>query len=218
LSGLGEASLRLHANFLQGRNDAQGCYVRRRQVFRGRWIKHGGYYPKYLLKLFRRDAVQIDESDLVDHHFRVQGHTLKLGADIIEDNQNEADISIWITRHNRYATLQAQEEVKRRERECAHHSVKSLFDTPDQRILWLKQLWQRLPLYVRPALYFLYRYFFRLGFLDGKEGFIFHFLQGYWYRLLVDIKIDELQSDGVKSQLPCSETTAHEQATGSIKP
>ena len=203
---------------LQGQRAAHGCYVRRRQIFRGRWIQHGGYYPKYLLKLFRRDAVQIDEGDLVDHHFRVQGHTLKLGADIIEDNQNEADISIWITKHNRYATLQAEEEVQRRAGESARHSVKSLFGTPDQRVLWLKQLWQRLPLFVRPLLYFLYRYFFRLGFLDGKEGFIFHFLQAGWYRLLVDIKIDELQREGVKNQLPRSETAAHEQATGSIKP
>ena len=51
-----------------------------------------------------------------------------------------------------------------------------------------------MPLYVRPFLYFIYRFIFRLGFLDGKEGMLFHFLQAFWYRLLVDIKIDELQN------------------------
>ena len=51
----------------------------------------------------------------------------------------------------------------------------------------MKRLWDRLPLYLRPLLYFCYRYVLRLGFLDGKEGFIFHFLQAFWYRLLVDI-------------------------------
>lgn len=50
-----------------------------------------------------------------------------------------------------------------------------------------------MPLYLRPFLYFSYRYFLRLGFLDGKKGFVFHFLQSFWYRLLVDIKIEQLR-------------------------
>jgi hypothetical protein len=60
----------------------------------------------------------------------------------------------------------------------------------------MKRLWDRLPLYVRPVLYFVYRYVLRFGFLDGKEGFVFHFLQAFWYRLLVDIKLDELRKRG----------------------
>src|SRR6185369_11292259 len=83
-----------------------GCFISRRQVFRGKWIKHGGYYPKYLLKMFRLSNVRVDEGDLVDHHFRVDGKTVKLQHDIIEDNKNEADISVWIAKHNRYAALQ----------------------------------------------------------------------------------------------------------------
>jgi hypothetical protein len=55
-----------------------------------------------------------------------------------------------------------------------------------------------LPLYVRPFIYFSYRYFLRLGFLDGKEGAIFHFLHAFWFRLLVDIKLDELQRQGAR--------------------
>jgi hypothetical protein len=54
-------------------------------------------------------------------------------------------------------------------------------------------VWARLPAYVRPLGYFLYRYVLRLGFLDGKQGFVFHFLQAWWYRLLVDINLDELR-------------------------
>src|SRR5205085_8734075 len=67
-----------------------------------------------------------------------------------------------------------------------------LFGNPDERTLWLKGRWYRLPLFVRPFLYFFYRYFLRLGFLDGKQGFLFHFLQGFWFRLLVDVKLEEL--------------------------
>ena len=66
------------------------------------------------------------------------------------------------------------------------------FGTPDQRIAWMKAIWWKLPLYWRPVLYFLYRFVFLLGFLDGKQGRLFHFLQGYWFRLIVDVKIEEL--------------------------
>jgi glycosyltransferase involved in cell wall biosynthesis len=167
-----------------------GYFLARRQVFRGRWIRHGGYYPKYLLKLFRKDAVALDETDLVDHHFSVNGPTRRLTGDLVEDNRNEAAIFDWVAKHNRYARLQAREELQR----SSARSVR-WFGNPDERTGRLKQLWARLPLYVRPTLYFLYRYFVRLGFLDGKEGLIFHFMQAFWYRLLVDINIDELRAE-----------------------
>jgi hypothetical protein len=57
-----------------------------------------------------------------------------------------------------------------------------------------EKIYARLPITFRAFLYFLYRYLFRLGFLDRSKGFIYHFMQAFWYRLLVDIKIVELQS------------------------
>jgi glycosyltransferase involved in cell wall biosynthesis len=181
----------------------KGAYVRRRQVFRGKWIKHGGYYPKYLLKLFRTGAARVDETDLVDHHFRVDGRVIKLKHDIVEDNRNERDISVWIAKHNRYAVLQAREEMQRRRPDGAASARGRPLGSPDERVLWAKRLWSRLPLYLRPFAYFTYRYFFRLGFLDGKQGFIFHFLQAFWYRLLVDIKLDELgRKEAQETQAP----------------
>lgn len=176
-----------------------GAYLNRKQVFRGRWIRHGGYYPKYLLKLFRRDRVTIDDDDLVDHHFAVNGPTAKLEGDLVEDNRNESEIAVWIDKHNRYAVRQAREEQARWVEGALRTSRGRLFGSPDERTLWQKHLWNRFPLYVRPFGYFLYRYVVRLGFLDGKEGFIFHFMQAFWYRLLVDINRDELRraDDGV---------------------
>lgn len=176
-----------------------GAFVPRRQIFRGRWIKHGGYYPKYLLKLFRREHVSVDDSDLVDHHFIVNGPVVKLRGDIVEDNLNEAEISTWTAKHNRYAVLQAKQELLHRAEPVTWVAA---FWSPDLRIRWLKQLWGRLPLFVRPCLYVFYRYVLRLGFLDGKQGFIFHVLQAFWYRLLVDINIDELR-DG-RSTIPAA--------------
>jgi len=86
----------------------------------------------------------------------------------------------------------AIEEVERM-RKLRQQTIKPrFFGTPDQRTAWLKQLWWKLPRYARPALYFIYRIFFQLGILDGRTGIIFHFLQGFWFRLVVDIKIDEI--------------------------
>jgi glycosyltransferase involved in cell wall biosynthesis len=183
-----------------------GCYVKRRQVFRGRWIKHGGYYPKYLLKLFRPDSVYLDDDDLIDHHFYVQGKVIKLYGDLIEANAKEDDIGFWISKHNQYASLHAREEIAYRAGRRSVPIRPSLLGTPDQRTLQLKLWWYRLPLYVRPFLYFFYRYLLRRGFLDGKEGLIFHTLQGFWYRLLVDVNVDQLlvASAKMKARL-CSE-------------
>jgi glycosyltransferase involved in cell wall biosynthesis len=168
-----------------------GYYVTRRQIFRGRWIRHGGYYPKRLLKLVRAGAVSSDERERLDFRLYVEGPTALLANDILEDNENEREIEFFITKHLRFASLQAAEELERRNG-SAYRITPSPFGSPDARTLFLKRIWYRLPLYVRPTLYFLYRYLVRLGFLDGKEGFVFHFLQAFWYRVLVDIRIEEL--------------------------
>lgn len=169
-----------------------GFFMKRRQIFRGAWIRHGGYYPKYLLKLFKRGRARLDNVEF-DYRFYVEGDVMKLKEDLIEENLNEADISFWIEKHNRFATTQALEELERRSSGRGWFLQPTFWGHPDQRVLWLKSIWYRLPLYLRPFLYFSYRYFVRLGFLDGKQGLIFHFLQGLWYRFLVDVKIEELK-------------------------
>jgi hypothetical protein len=67
-----------------------------------------------------------------------------------------------------------------------------LLGHPDQRTIWLKQRWYGLPLYARAVGYFLFRYVVQRGFLDGTEGFLFHFLQACWYRVLIDVYLDDL--------------------------
>lgn len=194
--------------------EVDGFYIKRRQIFRGTWIKHGGYYPKYLLKLVRHERTWSDENELLDCRLYVKGGTKVLQHDLIEDNQNEFDISFWIAKHNRYAALQAQEEMLR-SRDGTGWSIRpSLVGTPDQRTLWCKRLWYHLPLYVRPFLYFFYRYFLRLGFLDGKQGFLFHFLQGFWYRLVVDVVLDDLRLRGEAKRKPLTLASGKGSAEG----
>lgn len=174
-------------NTLKNDPGENGFYLNRRNYFLNKWIKHGGYYPRYLLKLFRKKAVYLDENEMMDHHFYVQGKTAKLKFDIIENNLNE-DLTFWIAKHNKYASLQADEEFKKLDL-----SKGKLFGQQDERRLYLKNRWNNLPLFLRPLIYFMYRYFIQLGFLDGIKGLIFHFLQAFWYRFLVDAKIYELK-------------------------
>jgi len=170
-----------------------GIYFNRKFIFKNRWIKHGGYFPFYLLKMFRYGVGYSDLQENMDHRMVVPGKTViwKDGY-IIEENFKENDISFWIAKHNRYSDLLAQEEVERMQN-LRVQSVHPKFNgSPDERTAWLKRLWWKTPRYIRPFLYFTHRFVFKLGFLDGRTGRMFHFMQGFWFRMVVDIKIDEL--------------------------
>lgn len=166
--------------------------VRRLQVFRGRPLRHGGLYPRREIRLVRHAVCKVNAEDAVDQLFWVPGGIGELRGDLIEENLKEDDISFWIDKHNRFSSLQALQECTRRRDPRPPLYVPRLFGSAAERRLWLKERWYDLPLFFRPVLYFLFRYFVLLGFLDGKQGFIYHLLQGYWYRLVVDIKLEML--------------------------
>jgi glycosyltransferase involved in cell wall biosynthesis len=174
--------------------NVNGIYFNRKNYFKGKWIKHGGYFPKYLLKMFRTGVGHSDLNENMDHRFVVSGETMVWkNGHLIEENLKENEIEFWIAKHNKYSTLHAKEEVERKEGQRGQTVTPRLLGNPDQRMAFFKKLWWGMPLFVRPMAYFIWRYFFQLGFLDGKPGFIFHFLQAFWYRLVIDIKIDEHQ-------------------------
>lgn len=175
-----------------------GFYIRRKQVFRGKWIRWGGYGSKYLLKLFRRSKSQLDTLEQ-DTRVYVDGRVDRLSEPLEEWNRKEDSIFFYLEKHLRYAEAFSQEELKRRQSPVQWKAKPSLFGSPDQRVLWLKTIYYRSPLYVRSFVYFLYRYFLRLGFLDGKRGFVFHFLQSFWFRLVIDVRLEELLAAGKRA-------------------
>lgn len=178
-----------------------GIYFNRKNYFKGQWLKYGGYYPRYLLKMFRYKVGYSDLNENMDHRFIVPGKTMiwKDGY-LIEENLKENNISFWISKHNRYSDLVAEEEFERRNSLRAQTVRPDYFGSPDQKIAWLKNLWWRLPLFIRPFLYLFYRLVFQLGILDGKKGILFHFLQGFWFRLIVDVKLNELARNPIRKQ------------------
>ena len=174
--------------------DVSGIYFNRKNIFKGKWLKHGGYFPLYLLKMFRYGVGYSDLNENMDHRFIVPGKTTiwKKGY-LTEENFKENEISFWIAKHNRYSDLVAQEEWERLQQLRTQTLKPDLFGNPDQKKAFLKSIWWKMPLYIRPFIYFFHRYFIQLGILDGKQGFVFHFLQAFWFRLVVDIKIDEIR-------------------------
>ena len=187
----------LHRQLLDFKDEnykqVDGIYFNRKNFFKGKWIKYGGYYPFYMLKMIRHGVGYSDLNENMDHRFIVPGKTeVWKNGHILEENLKENNIRFWIDKHNKYSDQLAIEETERILKIRTQTLKPRFWGSPDERTAWLKQLWWRLPRYLRPALYFTYRIIFKLGILDGRTGIIFHFLQGFWFRLVVDIKIDEI--------------------------
>ena len=178
-----------------------GFYIRRRQIFRGKPIRFGGYGSKRLLKLFRRSVSELDSIEQ-DTRVYVRGKVGRLRAPLEEWNRKEDEIIFYLQKHLRYVEAFAREELIRRRGEVDWKTKPKLFGTPDQRVLWMKSIYYRTPLFVRPVLYFLYRYFLLLGILDGANGFLFHFLQAFWFRMIVDVRLSELLRESRSTGTP----------------
>lgn len=166
-------------------------YLRRKIVFLGRPITHGFFYPAMMLRLWRSGQGRIEQR-WMDEHVVVEDAVAGevSGGDLVDHNLN--DLSWWIAKHNGYATREVYDMVQILERREADAQTALLGQAARKR--WLKEkVYSRLPSSLRAGLYFFYRYVLGRGFLDGREGFYFHFLQAFWYRTLVEAKLLELQ-------------------------
>src|SRR5262249_46652403 len=137
-----------------------------------------------------------------DQHYYVSGAVGKLSGDLLD--VITADISVWIARHTAWGIAEAREQLTVKETRPANRVQGSLTGSPIERRRWLRtSLYDKAPLFLRVFAYFIYRYFFRLGFLDGVEGLIFHIMQGFWFRFYVDAKIFEIRRQ--RNQQPDAE-------------
>ncbi|MFN3630726.1 MAG: glycosyltransferase family 2 protein, partial [Casimicrobiaceae bacterium] len=172
--------------------DVAGVYVVHRYVFGGTEIRFGGA-KKYWLRLIRRGYAAPDLSDLVDFRFVVRGRTVNWRAMVREYNLSDEDASFWIRKQDKFSLRLAVEEELRRQRLLCWDGRSRFWGNSDERVRWLRDRWLHLPLFLRPVLYFFYRYVVRLGFLDGAGGFLYHAQQGFWLRLTVDWKLWQLR-------------------------
>lgn len=176
------------------RDDLAGVSLRRRIYFMGRFLRWGGMYDSEQLRVFRRGLGRVEQR-WMDEHIHVEGNTLATSNYFIESNYDrQQNIGLWTAKHNEYSTREAADILIAKWRLAPAESVADVRGGHTARTRWLKEkIYWRLPLLVRPLLYFVWRYVCKLGFLDGRAGLIFHLLQGFWYRLLVDVKVMQLE-------------------------
>lgn len=168
-----------------------GYQIKRRVFFMGRWIRHGGYYPTWLLRIWRNGNGICEERWMDEHIILLNGDIASLKNDLIDENQK--GLSFWINKHNSYADREVKDMLAMKKAEEDNQNIlqQNQMSQASQR-RWVKEnLYAKSPLFLRALIYWLLRYTVGLGFLDGIEGMIFHFLQGFWYRFLVDAKIFE---------------------------
>ncbi|WP_284124059.1 glycosyltransferase family 2 protein [Parerythrobacter aestuarii] len=173
--------------------DITGISIDRQHHFMGRWIRHGGRYPLRLLRLWRTGQGRIEQR-WMDEHIVIDGGEIRHVPGTFVD-QNDHGLDFFIAKHNGYATreaidaLIAKYDLFTAVEQAGLASTVQANRTRSHKMGW----YNRLPTGVGPLLYFLFRYLIQLGFLDGRTGLIYHVLQGFWYRFLVDAKRVELE-------------------------
>jgi glycosyltransferase involved in cell wall biosynthesis len=182
--------------FLQAPSpDIVGVNLQRRHIWMGRWVRFGGRYPLNLVRIWRRGHGQIEDRWMDEHIVVRGGRTITLKGGFSDWNIN--DISFFTDKHNRYATREAIDVLGARygllDAEHALQRHGTSLQASVKRAL-KNHVYNRLPFWLSPTLYFLWRYIFQLGFLDGRTGLIYHVLQGFWYRFLVGAKVMEFDA------------------------
>jgi glycosyltransferase involved in cell wall biosynthesis len=177
-------------------SDVVGVNLDRKHVFMGKWIRHGGRYPVRLLRIWRRGHARIEDRWMDEHIFVTGGRTVLFSGGFSDVNLN--NLTFFISKHNAYATREAVERLAQKfslfERDSSTEVGTASRQAASKR--WIKEhLFNRLPFWIGPAAYFFYRYTIQLGFLDGRAGLVYHFLQGFWYRFLVGAKVLELEGE-----------------------
>ncbi len=175
-----------------------GLFIKFRMMFLQRWIRYGGYYPIWILRLFRRGVARYEQAEMDERLILEHGTTERLAHDFIHEDRK--GLSAWLIKHDQYAIRQARELLRWKELGQSGDIRAKLFGTYLERKRWMRWFYARLPLFTRCIFYFIYRYFFRFGFLDGIPGLIYHGLHAGWFFFYIDARIVE-RSLGTDSDL-----------------
>lgn len=171
--------------------DITGIVVNRKIYFMKKWIKHGGMYPVELLRFWKVGKATIEERFMDEHVELLEGKTLKIDEDIVDSNNK--DFTWWMNKHNSYSNREALDYLNLKYSIFSFDKQKGNLENQAKNVRELKKIYYKMPIFLRPFIYYFYRVIFCLGFLDGLRGAIWHLFQGLFYRLLVDVKIYEIQ-------------------------
>lgn len=164
--------------------DINGIVVRFEVNFLGKKLRHGGIYPFRKMIVYKKDKGYMEDRAMDEHIVLKEGKSIELKHDSY--HRDYKDLNAWIDKHNKYSSREVKDYFLNTNLES-----KQLNKSAKIKRFIKFNIYYKLPLGTRAHLYYLYRYYFKMGFLDGKEGKIFAFMQAYWYRFLVDAKIFE---------------------------
>jgi glycosyltransferase involved in cell wall biosynthesis len=168
----------------QAPDEVTGFEIARRIRFLGRELRYGDTYPIWLLRVWRRGEGRCEDAWMDEHIVLRRGRVLRVEGDLIHEIPK--DLTEWTAKHNWYASRECQN--------ITAQEAAAKLEGQAGRKRWIKQnVYLRLPLFYRAFFYWFYRYFLKLGFLDGAQGLAYHCLQGFWYRFLVDAKLYEAE-------------------------
>ena len=163
----------------------------RARAFCGKILHHGIVNNIRIIRIFRKGKARY-EKRLMDEHLSVlSGETIDMKNQFVDDNR--MPIGLFIDKHNGYATREAAVLLDAEYHLTNMDSLPQDYGREVEKKRTQKARYARMPLFWRAFGYFVYRYIIKLVFLDGKEGFLWDFLQGWWYRTLVDAKVYEIK-------------------------
>lgn len=185
-------------------SDVAGIDLKRKHIFLGRWIRHGGRYPLILTRIWRRGQGKVEDRWMDEHVVVWGGRTVLFDKPFSDHNLN--DLGFFTDKHNKYATREAVDVLNQRYDLFATDDDLTADGASSQASLKRRikeKVYNRIPFPLSTLSYVLFRYVVQLGFLDGREGLIYHVLQGYWYRFLVGAKV--LEFERTIGELPSAE-------------
>lgn len=184
-------------------SDIKGYILNRGHIFLGRKMLHGGNYPTRLMRVWEHGFAYCEDK-LMDEHIVFNGDykSKQLNGSFWDYNLN--NLTWWTEKHNGYSVKEAVMQL--RQKYSLDSTVNHNTNKQSKIKRFLKHsIYEKFPKALRSFFYFIYRYIFRMGFLDGYEGFVWNFLQGFWYRFLVDAKVHEIEKKAQEEKVSVKE-------------
>lgn len=165
-------------------DNVNGFLMKYKLIFMNKFLRHGGCYPFIKMTILRYGHGRFEDRAFGEHIILNDGKEVMLTKDCL--HYDFKNIDAFVNKHNSYASRECFDYFNRK-----NINQKNLYKQAENVKKIRDSFYYKLPLFLRAKLYYIYRYYFKLGFLDGKEGKIYAMIQAYFYRFIVDAKIYE---------------------------
>lgn len=167
------------------KDNVSGFMMRYKIFFMGKFLRYGGAYPFLKITIFKRGKGRFEDRSMGEHIVLSEGRCINLTEDC--EHYDFKSLNAFIDKHNWYATREVEDYYAIR-----NGRVNATLEGKPEVMKKLRDgFYYRLPKYYRAKLYYWYKFYVKLGFLDGEAGRIWAFIQSYFYRFVVDAKIHE---------------------------